>query len=95
MHCRMGNRLRMKMRMCILRAMKGGELLRAWRGDRSQEDVGRVLGVHQSTVARLESGDQEPTAGLALEIEKMTDGAVPASSLVRGRSRRRKGKAAS
>lgn len=41
---------------------------RKWRGDRSQSVIGELLGVSQSTIARIESGEVTPSLRFAQAI---------------------------
>jgi transcriptional regulator with XRE-family HTH domain len=41
--------------------------------DLTQTEFGRLIGVPQSTVARLESGQQNPSVGMLKRIAKSTD----------------------
>jgi transcriptional regulator with XRE-family HTH domain len=41
--------------------------------DMTQTEFGRLVGVPQSTVARLESGQQNPSVGMLQRIAKATD----------------------
>lgn len=51
-----------------------------WMADRKQVEVAADLGVHQSTVSRvIETG--RASTKLAFAIDRLTDGAVAASSL--------------
>ena len=60
--------------------MRAGERLKAWRGDRPQEEIAQSLKVDQTTVSRIERGDVLPGLALAIAIEELTDGHVPAAS---------------
>lgn len=59
---------------------RGAELLRAWRGDRTQVDIGDKLGIDSTWVSHLEAGRRRPNLELAAKIAAVTDGAVPALS---------------
>jgi len=41
--------------------------------DMTQTEFGRLIGVPQSTIARLESGQQNPSVGMLRRIAKATD----------------------
>lgn len=45
-----------------------------------QADFARLLEVRQATVSRLAAGQQLPSLRLAIRIERVTGGAVPANS---------------
>ena len=47
-----------------------------------QEDLGKLLGVQQTTISKLESGFMQPGLELAIQIEDLTKGAVPVRSWV-------------
>ncbi|MCR9236181.1 MAG: helix-turn-helix domain-containing protein [Alphaproteobacteria bacterium] len=49
---------------------------------RPQLDVSRQLGVSQAYLSQLLSGQRRPSLELAVRIEQMTGGTVPASSWV-------------
>lgn len=59
---------------------RGAQLLREWRGERLAEDVRGLLGLDPATYSRFENGVRKPVAEIAVRIEKVTDGAVPATS---------------
>jgi DNA-binding XRE family transcriptional regulator len=60
----------------------GADLLRAWRGKRSQAEVAELLGVNQGTVSRLEAGEYEPGVALAIRLDRLSDGTIPVSAWV-------------
>lgn len=45
-----------------------------------QEDFARQVGVSQGTISKIERGSAKPGLELAVAIERVTSGAVPASS---------------
>ena len=47
-----------------------------------QSDFAAVLGITQSMVSRLITGATTPSLDLAVRIERVTDGAVPASAWI-------------
>lgn len=47
---------------------------------RSQVKLAALLGVRQSAVSEWESGSRRPDFANALELERITEGAVPAES---------------
>ena len=56
---------------------RGAELLKGWRGDRTQEEVCRLLDIDHGAYCAFETGYRRPGLERAGEIEKGTDGAVP------------------
>lgn len=48
----------------------------------SQRDLAARLGITQSMISKIESGDVRPGSKLMFEIEDVTNGAVPARSWV-------------
>jgi predicted transcriptional regulator len=68
--------------------MHAGELLRKWRGKRTQEEAATVLRITQSVLSEYEKGKKDPSVIRALEIEERTAGAVPVESWRKPRSRR-------
>lgn len=74
--------------------MKNADKLRAWREKQkpklSQFRAAAMIDTFQGTWAAWEQGTRCPDVGFALAVEKLTDGAVPAS----GWARRRKHKSA-
>lgn len=59
-----------------------GKRLRAWRekAGRTQTDCAVAIGVTQSAWAEWESGARTPREASLLDIERLTDGAVPVST---------------
>lgn len=62
--------------------INGPELLRGWIGDRSQDYVAKLLGVQPSHLNHWLQRRRIPGLRRAVEIAKLTDGAVPVSSWV-------------
>jgi len=62
--------------------MRGPELLRAWRSRKgvSQAWVGERLGRSQAFVSMLETGQCGVGLDVALDLEELSEGEVPASS---------------
>jgi transcriptional regulator with XRE-family HTH domain len=50
------------------------------RSGRSRGDVANALGISRSYFSELESGVKTPGLALAVEIERLTEGAVPVAS---------------
>lgn len=59
-----------------------GERLRTWRGKKTQAEVALALGVHQTTILRMEQDKWIPAADLWDRLEKLTDKAVTRRMLV-------------
>ncbi len=59
---------------------RGSELLKEWRGERLQVDVCDLFEIAAETYNRFENGKRKPSGHAAFTIEKITDGAVPATS---------------
>lgn len=59
-------------------------ILRKFRSDKKvrQSDMAEALGVSQGTISKIECGDALPSLELAVAIERVTKGAVSASSWV-------------
>ncbi len=70
-------------------ALRGGQLLRAWRATQgiSQKKFARMLWPRwcQAAISQLEAGMYVPDVDVALQIEEMTSGAVPVTSWRRAR----------
>lgn len=58
----------------------GPELLREWRGNRTQPEAAEILGCTFQQVSHWETGFHRPEADRRFEIERLTEGYVPASS---------------
>jgi hypothetical protein len=58
----------------------GGNLLRTWRGTRSQGVIAEALRVKQSYVSLLEADGRCPDLALALVIQAVSEGDVPATA---------------
>lgn len=50
--------------------------------EKTQAELAEMLGLSQSFVSKMESGAQLPPLDLAVRIERMTNGAVPAASWI-------------
>lgn len=50
--------------------------------EKTQAELAEMLGLSQSFVSKMESGAQLPPLDLAVRIERMTKGAVPAASWI-------------
>lgn len=50
-----------------------GQIIREWRGDRTQVDVAKELDIPQSHLSRLERGLRFPGKQLALVLAKKTN----------------------
>jgi len=63
---------------------RGAALLRAWLDGQglSQADLARRCGVGEASVCRWLRGTRRPGLDLAIAVEQLTDGAVPAASWV-------------
>ncbi len=59
---------------------KGAVALAKWRGKRRQVDVHDLLGVDAVSYNRYERGIRRPSGSLIFQIEKLTNGAVPAKA---------------
>jgi DNA-binding XRE family transcriptional regulator len=59
-------------------------VLKKYRKDVSirQTEFAEVVGVTQSTISKIESGEINPSLELAVAIERATGGAIPPSSWV-------------
>lgn len=64
------------------RPPKGSELLRRFRGKRNQVQTAAALQLDQGQYSYYENGKKTPGLATALRIERLTSGAVPASSWV-------------
>lgn len=53
------------------------EALRAWRGERTVVSCAALVGVKHPTWLDWEAGKKRPRIEHAIEIEKLTEGAVP------------------
>lgn len=64
--------------------MHPGELFRQWREERKvkQSEMAAKLGVSQSYLSQVETGARRSNLELALAIERVTEGAIPAASWV-------------
>ena len=51
----------------------GAQLLRAWRGERSQKDAARALTLDQGRYSELERGVRRPGLHLASRLRRLTD----------------------
>jgi DNA-binding XRE family transcriptional regulator len=58
----------------------GPELLKKWRGDRKQQDAADLIGIDLARYNAFEHDRARPGLDWAFEIERATDGAVPADS---------------
>lgn len=61
---------------------RGALALIGWRGDRDQSEVHALLGLDAVSYNRFERGWRKPTLVIALEIERVTGGAVSAHSWI-------------
>lgn len=62
------------MYMRIVRAVKTpGQRLKSWREGEplTQSELAALVGVHQGTISRVESGLQEPDLALAIDLAKL------------------------
>lgn len=59
---------------------KGPELLRAWRGERKQQEAADLIGIDLARYNGFEHDRLRPGLDWAFAIEVATDGAVPAES---------------
>lgn len=59
---------------------RGSELLKEWRGDRSQEDVCATLDIDHGAYCAFETGYRRPGLERAVRICQNTDGAVPVAA---------------
>jgi DNA-binding XRE family transcriptional regulator len=68
--------------------METSMTLKDWRAqhERSQDWVARKVGVSQSTIDRIEKGQQNATINLVRDIVDLTGGAVTVDDLVLGRA---------
>ena len=60
--------------------MTAAKRLRQWRGKRTQQEVAELLGVEQGRLSKLEAGKRVPGLALALKIQALTGGLIPASA---------------
>lgn len=75
--------------------MKAGSALRAWRkkAGKALRDVAELVGVSEMTVSEWERSKKRPREAHAALIEKLTSGAVGASSWLSEREKRARAQA--
>ncbi len=59
---------------------RGSELLKEWRGDRSQEDACNLLDIDHGAYCAFETGYRRPGLERAVRICQNSDGAVPVAA---------------
>jgi len=59
------------------RALNPGHPFACWLGDRSRDDVARLLSISRRQLDRLASGDRLPSLEVAVAIEELSAAAVP------------------
>ena len=59
-------------------ATERGHALKAWRKSKglNQEQLGKLLGVGQGYVSRLEDGKHEPSASIGESLRQLSDGLI-------------------
>jgi DNA-binding transcriptional regulator YdaS (Cro superfamily) len=57
---------------------RGSQLLAEWRGVLEQQQACDLLELDPASYSRFENGVRKPSAKGAFDIERLTDGAVPA-----------------
>jgi|HubBroStandDraft_6_1064221.scaffolds.fasta_scaffold643826_2 transcriptional regulator with XRE-family HTH domain len=60
--------------------MTAGERLKEWRGQRTQAEAAKLLGISQAALSDYESDRKTPDVVRARRIRDLTGGAVPFSS---------------
>ena len=58
----------------------GPDLLRTWRGERTQREAAQVLGLDQGRYSQYENAKRRPGRFWAVKIAAATGGAVPIES---------------
>jgi len=59
---------------------RGSQLLKEWRGDATQAQAAKLVKLDPASYNRFENGVRRPPAPIGFELERLTDGRVPAKS---------------
>ena len=59
---------------------RGSQLLTEWRGNLEKQQAAALLDLDSASYGRFENGKRRPTSKSMFDIERMTDGHVPAIS---------------
>jgi hypothetical protein len=59
---------------------RGSQLLEEWRGGATQAKAAELLKLDPASYNRFENGKRRPSAHVGFDIERYTEGAVPAKS---------------